>query len=92
LQGTIVLEIAIEIAGWVGAVLVLLGYVLVSVGRLEGRSVAFQMLNLIGALGFIVNTGWHGAIPSMVLNIVWSAIALYTLARIWPSSRRDAKG
>lgn len=86
------LEIAIEIAGWVGAVLVLIGYVLVSTGRLEGRSIAFQMLNLIGALGFIANTAWHGAIPSMALNIVWSAIALYTLARTWSSSRRSENG
>lgn len=86
------LEIAIEIAGWIGAVLVLLAYVLVSTGRLEGRSIAFQVLNLIGALGFIANTAWHGAIPSMALNIVWSAIALYTLARIWSSSRRDENG
>jgi len=86
------LEIVIEIAGWVGAVLVLIGYVLVSTGRLEGRSVAFQVLNLIGALGFIANTAWHGAIPSMALNIVWSAIAIYTLARIWSSSRRGENG
>lgn len=86
------LEIAIEIAGWAGAVLVLLGYVLVSTGRLEGRSVAFQVLNLAGSLGFIVNTAWHGAIPSMALNIVWSAIALYTLVRLWSLSRRDGKG
>lgn len=85
-------EIAIEIAGWAGAMLVLLGYVLVSMGRLEGRSVAFQMLNLTGSLGFIVNTAWHGAIPSMALNIVWSAIALYTLVRIRSSSRRGDDG
>lgn len=86
------LEIAIEIAGWTGAVLVLLAYVLVSTGRLEGRSVAFQLLNLVGALGFIVNTGWHGAIPSMALNIVWSAMALYTLVRTGPSSRGGENG
>ena len=86
------LEMVIEIAGWVGAVLVLAGYVLVSTGRLEGRSVAFQVLNLVGALGFIANTAWHGAIPSMALNIVWSAIALYTLARILSSSRRGEDG
>lgn len=86
------LEIVIETAGWAGAGLVLLAYVLVSTGRLEGRSVAFQLLNLVGSLGFVVNTAWHGAIPSMALNIVWSGIALYTLARIRASSRRGENG
>lgn len=86
------LEIVIETAGWAGAGLVLLAYVLVSTGRLEGRSVAFQLLNLVGSLGFVVNTAWHGAIPSMALNIVWSGIALYTLARIRASSGRGENG
>lgn len=73
--------IAIEAAGWIGAVLVLAGYGLASAGRLDGRSPAFQWLNLIGAAGFVINTAWHGAIPSMVLNIIWCGIAVVTLWR-----------
>jgi len=73
--------VAIEAAGWIGAVLVLAGYGLASAGRLDGRSPLFQWLNLIGAAGFVINTAWHGAIPSMVLNIIWCAIALVTLLR-----------
>ena len=73
--------IAIEAAGWIGAVLVLAGYALASAGRLDGRSPLFQWLNLIGAAGFVVNTAYHGAIPSMVLNIIWCGIAVVTLLR-----------
>lgn len=73
--------IAIEAAGWIGAVLVLAGYALASSGRLDGRSPAFQWLNLVGAAGFVVNTAWHGAMPSMVLNIIWCGIAVATLAK-----------
>ncbi|GLT01395.1 hypothetical protein GCM10007897_27890 [Sphingobium jiangsuense] len=72
----------IEIAGWLGGGLILLGYVLVSSGRLEGRSVAFQLLNLFGSLGFVTNAAWHGAIPPMTLNIIWCLIALWTLATL----------
>ena len=72
---------AIEAAGWIGAVLVLAAYALASTGRLDGRSPLFQWLNLVGAAGFVVNTAWHGAIPSMVLNIIWCGIAVITLAR-----------
>jgi hypothetical protein len=73
--------LAIEAAGWAGAVLVLAAYALASAGRLHGRSPLFQWLNLLGAAGFVVNTAYHGAIPSMVLNIIWCGIALFTLAR-----------
>jgi hypothetical protein len=74
--------VAIEAAGWIGAVLVLAGYGLASAGRLDGRSPLFQWLNLIGAAGFVINTAWHGAIPSMVLNIIWCGIAIVTLLRL----------
>jgi len=72
-------ELLIEAAGWIGAALILGSYVLVSLGRLEGRSAAFQWMNVAGAAGFIVNSGWHGAIPSTALNVVWLAVGLATL-------------
>ncbi|WP_164157288.1 CBU_0592 family membrane protein [Sandarakinorhabdus rubra] len=73
------LALAIEAAGWAGALMVLVAYGLASAGRLEPRTPLFQWLNFGGAAGFVVNSGWHGAIPSMVLNIIWCAIALFTL-------------
>jgi hypothetical protein len=79
-------EILVEIAGWVGALLILAAYVLVSAEKLTGRSPLFQWMNLLGAAGFIVNGLWHGAIPSASLNIVWMLIAGYSLVRIWKRS------
>lgn len=72
----------IEAVGWIGAGLILLAYLLVSAGRLSGQSALFQGLNIVGAAGFVVNSGWHGAIPSTALNLVWMAIGLWTLWRI----------
>ena len=66
-----------ELAGWAGAVLILTAYGLLSVGKLSGRSLAYQTLNIVGALGFIAN-GWaHRALPSTTLNVVWVAIGAY---------------
>ena len=69
----------IEAAGWIGAGLILGSYILVSTGRLEGRSRAFQWMNVAGAAGFVINSGAHGAFPSTVLNVVWLGIGLATL-------------
>lgn len=76
------LYLAIEIIGWTGAGLILLAYLLLSTGRLAARSKAYQGLNLVGSLAFIINSGWNGAVPSAALNIVWAAIATFALIRI----------
>ncbi|HUD94215.1 CBU_0592 family membrane protein [Sphingobium sp.] len=72
----------VEIIGWAGALLVLGAYIGVSTGRLSGGSAAFQWLNVIGSAFFILNTWWHGALPSMVLNIIWCAVGFTALWRI----------
>lgn len=74
--------IFIEAAGWIGAICVFTAYVLLSTGRLTGKSATFHWLNMVGAVGFVINTWAHGAIPSMVLNIVWAGVGAYALANI----------
>lgn len=83
------LDLLIELVGWTGAVLVLGAYILVTAGRLSGSSAQFQWMNALGAAAFVVNTAWHRAIPSMVLNIIWSLIGFVALFRLWQRSRRN---
>ena len=84
-------EIAVEIAGWAGASLILLGYLLITAGKLTGQSPAYQWMNVAGAAGFIVNGWWHGAIPSAALNIVWMLIGAVALPRIAARRRKVAE-
>ena len=72
----------VEIAGWAGAALILLAYLLLSLGRLTGRSMLYQGMNVVGAAGFIVNGWWHGALPSASLNVIWMLIGGFALWRI----------
>jgi hypothetical protein len=72
----------VEIIGWCAAALILASYVLLSLGRIEANSVAYQGMNIVGAAGFIVNSGINGAIPSAVLNVIWLGIGVFALQRI----------
>ena len=77
-------QFAVEVAGWAGALLILLGYLLISAGKLTGKSVVYQWMNIVGAAGFVINGWWHEAIPSTVLNVVWmgiGAVALWKIAQ-----------
>ena len=75
-------QIAVEVAGWAGATLILLAYLLLSAGRLTGQSLVYQGMNVAGAAGFVINGWWHGAIPSAALNVLWLLIGAIASWRI----------
>ncbi|HEX5239263.1 MAG TPA: hypothetical protein VFW39_12475, partial [Sphingomicrobium sp.] len=77
----------VEIAGWGGALLILLAYLLLSAGRLTGQSLSYQAMNVVGAAGFVINGWWHGAIPSAALNVMWLLIG--AIASIGILRRRE---
>ena len=77
-----ILNIAIEVIGWLAALLILAAYGLLSANRLTANDRAYQWMNVVGAIGFVVNSGWNGAIPSAALNVVWAGIGGAALWRI----------
>ena len=75
------MKLFIDVFGWVGAGSLLLGYALVSTQRVEGASLKYQALNLLGAAGLTTNTFYYAAYPSAALNVVWGMIAIAALWR-----------
>jgi hypothetical protein len=75
------MKLFVEIVGWIGATLIIAAYALLSAGKLAGDSRTYHVMNIFGAIGFIVNSGWNGALPSAALNVVWLGIGGYALLK-----------
>ena len=75
------LKTFVDLSGWVAALLILGSYGLLSFGKIAARSPIYQSMNIVGALGFIINCSWNGAWPSVALNVVWVGIGVYALRR-----------
>lgn len=73
------LKTFIEVCGWMGALLILGAYALLSFGRIQARSALYQWMNIIGSAGFIINCAWSRVWPSVALNVVWLCIGFYAL-------------
>jgi hypothetical protein len=71
----------IDITGWIGGILVLVAFTLISTGRVDKDNPFYHWINIFGALCLIVNTGYLKAYPSMVVNVVWVGVALFALLR-----------
>ena len=74
-------KLFIEILGWIGTILYLVAYVLVSMKKTEGDSVLYQGRNIFAGILFVMHTLYLGAYSTTGLNAVWVAIGVFTLGR-----------
>lgn len=73
------LGVFVEIIGWLGVFLILLAYILVSLGVIDAKAILYQLLNLIGSVGVVCISWLKRDKQPMVLNIIWASIALFAL-------------
>jgi len=69
-------------AGWVGVVVQLVAYALLSTGRLPAGSVSYQGLNVFGAIAVGSSSAASGAWPSAVANGIWIAIGVVAIVAL----------
>lgn len=81
------LDLLSDTAGWAGAILLLGAYALVSSTRLEGDSIVYRLLNLLGGALLIINSFYYGAYPSVGVNAVWIGVAAFSILK--STSKRD---
>jgi hypothetical protein len=69
-----------DVIGWVGAAILLIAYAMVSSRKLEGNSVTYQLLNIVGSILLAANTIFYRAYPSSFVNLIWMGIAIFSIA------------
>lgn len=85
------LDSIINIIGWAGSAAVIGAYALVSSGKLTGKSIPYQLLNLVGGIFLVINTLFYGAYPSTFVNLVWAVIAVSVLTKAVGGVLRNEK-
>ena len=71
-----------ELFGWVGAILVLIAYYLVSTEKTSSRSIGFQALNIGGAICLVLYTYNCKAYASMSVNLIWIFIGIASVSKV----------
>lgn len=70
-----------DIIGWIGMILVLLAYLLLSTNRIKNGFV-YQFLNLIAgvfmAIGLFPKNAWF----SFTLQVIWAIVALISIIKL----------
>lgn len=71
----------IEIVGWIGTILIVSAYLLVSRQYVTGTSRVYQTMNLLGAIAIGINVFHQEAWPVLALQLAWGVIAVSSLIR-----------
>ena len=71
----------IDLIGWIGSILVIVAYAMNIYKKLDSSSIAYYVMNIVGSGCLIINTIYHHAFPSTVVNIIWILIALIALVK-----------
>jgi len=68
--------------GWYGVLAILTAYLLVSFNLIQASSLVYQLLNLTGAGGIIVEALSKKDVQPAVLNAIWALIALLAIVSL----------
>lgn len=70
-----------DVMGWIGMVLVLLAYILLSAGKIK-NGMKYQLLNLFAgifmAIGLFPKNAWF----SFTLQVVWALVAIIAILKL----------
>lgn len=72
----------VEIIGWYGVIAILLAYLLNSLDIIKTSNIFYPLLNLTGSLGIIVKAWRQKDYQPIVLNLIWSTIAIISLIKL----------
>jgi hypothetical protein len=75
------MQILVDILGWIGAILFLGAYTLVSLKKVESDSLLYQGINIVAGILLVANTMYWKAYPSTALNLAWIGVAVFTLGQ-----------
>ena len=71
-----------DLLAWLGTLSYIVAYLLLSIGKLKAEQKTYHLLNILGALGLIVNAIHLNDYPNIIANSVWFAIGFTGLAFI----------
>lgn len=72
-----------QVVGWIGMVLILAAYFLVSFEILTVSNIWFQLMNIVGSFGLVLVASARRDWQPMVLNIIWILIGIAAIIKLF---------
>lgn len=77
--------------GFLGMLCIVLAYFLLQIGKYDIHSIAYQLLNLVGAIALIASLCVHFNLGSFLIEVFWIVITLYGIGKNLKTKLKIAK-
>ncbi|QKF92005.1 MULTISPECIES: hypothetical protein [unclassified Campylobacter] len=78
-----------QFIGFLGMICIVLGYLLLQIGRLTSNDLSYQLINLAGAILLIISLLVHFNLGSFLIEVFWIFITLYGIFKIYKNRSRS---
>jgi NADH:ubiquinone oxidoreductase subunit 2 (subunit N) len=79
-----------EIAGLIGALLVLVSYFLLQANKMKSTDFSFSLLNLIGSLMLMYSLTQSWNLASFFIEVIWGSVSVYGLYKWFCNNRKKS--
>ena len=76
-----------DICGWIGTILVLIAYLLLSTNKISNGK-TYQLINLLAAIFMAIGLFPKNAWFSFALQVIWGVIAAIALIKIYKEKKK----
>ena len=89
---TLLLDWFPDFIGCLGAIIVLLAYILLQARKIEAENLVYSLLNLGGAFMILISLFYAWNLAAVAMEIAWILISLFGLLKaIFPNSLKSSR-
>jgi membrane-bound ClpP family serine protease len=78
-----------DLIGILGVIIIIIGYMLLQLERMDAKDLSFSVLNTFGAFLIIISLLYDWNLSSFIMEFTWMMISFYGIVKYFKVKRRD---
>jgi hypothetical protein len=78
-----------DLTGILGVIIIIIGYMLLQLERMDAKDLSFSVLNTFGALLIIISLLYAWNLASFIMEFTWMMISFYGIVKYYKVKKRE---
>lgn len=78
-----------DLIGILGVIIIIIGYMLLQLEKMDAKDLSFSVLNTLGALLIILSLLYAWNLPSFIMEFTWMMISLYGIFKYYMKKKEE---